>query len=83
MVTVFDVLLVHGVGRHEVGAIPSTKDEEELLPESVGEAGYEVGGVFREDCELSLMACALGVALEAILVATLLLTHLAVPTETA
>lgn len=39
-------------------------------------------GVLGEEGELALMSSALSVALETVLISTLLLTHLAVPTQT-
>jgi hypothetical protein len=83
MFLVLDVVLVHRVRRDRVTAVPLLQDAEEAGEEVLGKAIDKNLGLRREQHEVALMRRRSGVALEPVLVATLLFTHLAIQAQAA
>ena len=82
VVPVLDVLLVHIVRLHAVGAVPTREELDEACLELRAEIGDVPTGVLADGKHLAKMALRLGMALEAVLVAALFLADLAVPPQT-
>lgn len=78
---IIDVLIIHHRGGDAAEAVAPLHVFEETALELVGVAVDEAVGIVAEDAHLALVALAHAVALEAVLVAALLLAHLAVPPE--
>jgi len=76
-----DVLLVDLVGTGSLSAEPSAQQLHVAVGELLAEAVQELARGIRKEEQLALVGLAHGVALEAILVAALLLAHLAVPAQ--
>jgi hypothetical protein len=81
MVTVIDVLVVHHCGSNSGEAVGAAHEVEESLFKLFGEAIDDTVGILAKDLHLALVGLAEAVTLEAVLIAALLLTHLAVPAE--
>jgi len=76
-----DVLLVDLVGTGSLSAEPSAQQLHVAVGELFAEAVQKLAGGIGKEEQLALVGLAHGVALEAILVAALFLTHLAVPPQ--
>lgn len=81
MVAVVDVLVVDHGGGDTAEPVASLHQIEKTLLELLGVAIDDAIRVFAKDLHLPLVAFAHAVAFEAVLVSTLLLAHLAVPSK--
>lgn len=81
MVAVGDVLVVDDGGGDAAEAVAPLHVLEKLRLEFLGETVDDSGGVLAEDLHLALVGLAHAVALESVLVAALLLAHLAIPSQ--
>lgn len=81
MVAVLDELLIHRVGLDTVRAVAAGQQGDEVVLELRGEVRDVTPGVLTDDEHLPEVGFGLGVALEAVFVAALLLADLAVPSQ--
>ena len=81
MVLVTNVFLVALVGQDALRAVSVRQNLQEAALKLFGEVVDDVVGVLRKETHLTQVRLARRVALESVLVATLLLAHLAVPAK--
>ena len=81
MMPIINILVVHNGGGDAREPVAPTHEVEEGLLELLGVALEDAPLVLAEDLHLTLVRLAHAVALEPVLVAALLLAHLAVPPE--
>jgi hypothetical protein len=79
MVLVLDVLLIHPIRKHSFRPEPPTEEPDKLALELRRKVGDLPAGVLADDEHLPQVRLGLRVAFESVLVATLFLTDLAVP----
>lgn len=81
MVPVIDILVVDDGSGNTGEAVSAAHEIEKGFLEFLGEAIDNAIGALAEDLHLALVGLAHAVAFESVLVAALLLTHLAVPSQ--
>lgn len=81
MMSVIDVLVIDDCGGDAAEAVAALHEIHELVLELLRVAINDSVGVLTENLHLALVALAHTVALESVLITTLFLAHLAVPSE--
>jgi len=81
MVFILNEFLIHGVSLDPLGSKPSRKESNEIVLKLAREIRNVSTRTFSNDKHLAEMSFRLSVAFEAILVSTLLLTDLTVPSQ--
>jgi len=76
-----DILLVNHITMHAFRSVLPPQNVQVALFKVVAEAGHEAAGIFGKEQQLALMGLGRQVALETVLVAALLLAHLAKPAQ--
>lgn len=83
VVLVLDVLVVHGVGAHALRVVPRAQERDKVILELARELCDRAAGLGAQSDDLAQMWLGAAVCLEAVLVAHLLFTDLAVEAQSA